>query len=251
MSNFWGVPEPIREPEFEITNGSNGKLGIESKGGLILYHPIFDSIVRFDVYDSDICEKYVYRLERNGKYGLIELKYFLEIEVKELLSIEYDELKQITYDYPLFIIAKNDKKYGLYSQVSEWILPLEHDNMTVVSYKDDWSEFIGRREYLLFQKDGKYGMAFTPYFFTRKTCAEFEEILPPIDEFGVRVKKDGVWGYLDKDREFTPNLTEVPQKWETLCDVHITGDARILHEVNRGKKQIKSEIDIPSIDIDF
>jgi hypothetical protein len=77
MSNFWVVPEPIREPEFEIIIGSNGKQGIETKGGLILYHPIFDSIVRFDVDGNEVYEDYVYRLERNGKYGLIELEKIL------------------------------------------------------------------------------------------------------------------------------------------------------------------------------
>lgn len=248
MSNFWGVPEPIREPEFEITNGSNGKQGIETKGGLILYHPIFDSIVRFDVDGNEEYEDYVYRLERNGKYGLIELENSFDVKVKEYLPIEYDELKQITYNGGLFVLVKKDNKYGLYSRIFEWILPLECDNMTVVSYKDDWSEFIGRREYLLYQKKDKYGVVFIPHF--SKTDAEFEEILPPVDEYGIRVKKNSIWGHLNKQRQFTPDLSQVPMKWENLMDVHID-DTRTLHDLNRGMKKIKSEIDIPSIDIDF
>lgn len=248
MSNFWGVPEPIREPEFEITNGSNGKQGIETKGGLILYHPIFDSIVRFDVYGNEEYEDYVYRLERNGKYGLIELENSFDVKVKEYLPIEYDELKQITYNGGLFVLVKKDNKYGLYSRTFEWILPLECDNMTVVSYKDDWSEFIGRCEYLLYQKGNKYGVVFIPHF--SKTDAEFDEILPPVDEYGIRVKKSGVWGHLNKQRQFTPDLSQVPMKWENLMDVHID-DTRTLHDLNRGMKKIKSEIDIPEIDIEF
>lgn len=248
MSNFWGVPEPIREPEFEITNGSNGKLGIETKGGLILYHPIFDSIVRFDVDGNEEYEDYVYRLERNGKYGLIELENSFDVKVKEYLPIEYDELKQITYNGGLFVLVKKDNKYGLYSRTFEWILPLECDNMTVVSYKDDWSEFIGRREYLLYQKKDKYGVVFIPHF--SKTDAEFEEILPPVDEYGIRVKKNGIWGHLNKQRQFTPDLSQVPMKWENLMDIHID-DTRTLHDLNRGMKKIKSEIDIPEIDIEF
>ena len=248
MSNFWGVPEPIREPEFEITNGSNGKQGIETKGGLILYHPIFDSIVRFDVDGNEEYEDYVYRLERNGKYGLIELENSFDVKVKEYLSIEYDELKQITYNGGLFVLVKKNNKYGLYSRTFEWILPLECDNMTVVSYKDDWSEFIGRREYLLYQKKDKYGVVFIPHF--SKTDAEFEEILPPVDEYGIRVKKNGIWGHLNKQRQFTPDLSQVPMEWEKLSDVHLD-DTRTLHELNRGMKKIKSEIDIPEIDIEF
>ena len=248
MSNFWGVPEPIREPEFEITNGSNGKQGIETKGGLILYHPIFDSIVRFDVDGNEEYEDYVYRLERNGKYGLIELENSFDVKVKEYLSIEYDELKQITYNGGLFVLVKKNNKYGLYSRTFEWILPLECDNMTVVSYKDDWSEFIGRREYLLYQKKDKYGVVFIPHF--SKTDAEFEEILPPVDEYGIRVKKNGIWGHLNKQRQFTPDLSQVPMKWENLMDIHID-DTRTLHDLNRGMKKIKSEIDIPEIDIEF
>lgn len=248
MSNFWGVPEPIREPEFEITNGSNGKQGIETKGGLILYHPIFDSIVRFDVDGNEEYEDYVYRLERNGKYGLIELENSFDVKVKEYLPIEYDELKQITYNGGLFVLVKKDNKYGLYSRTFEWILPLECDNMTVVSYKDDWSEFIGRREYLLYQKKDKYGVVFIPHF--SKTDAEFEEILTPVDEYGIRVKKNGIWGHLNKQRQFTPDLSQVPMKWENLMDIHID-DTRTLHDLNRGMKKIKSEIDIPEIDIEF
>ena len=248
MSNFWGVPEPIREPEFEITNGSNGKQGIETKGGLILYHPIFDSIVRFDVDGNEEYEDYVYRLERNGKYGLIELENSFDVKVKEYLPIEYDELKQITYNGGLFVLVKKDNKYGLYSRTFEWILPLECDNMTVISYIDDWSEFIGRREYLLYQKREKYGVVFIPHF--SKTDAEYEEILPPMDEYGIRVKKNGIWGHLNKQRQFTPDLSQVPMKWENLMDIHID-DTRTLHELNRGMKKIKSEIDIPEIDIEF
>ena len=248
MSNIWGLPMPEREPEFEIIKGSNGKQGIETKGGLILYHPIFDSIVRFDVDGNEEYEDYVYRLERNGKYGLIELENSFDVKVKEYLPIEYDELKQITYNGGLFVLVKKDNKYGLYSRTFEWILPLECDNMTVVSYKDDWSEFIRRCEYLLYQKGNKYGVVFIPYF--SKTDAEFEEILPPVDEYGIRVKKNSIWGHLNKQRQFTPDLSQVPMKWENLMDVHID-DTRTLHDLNRGMKKIKSEIDIPEIDIEF
>ena len=248
MSNIWGLPEPEREPEFEITKGSNGKQGIESKGGLILYHPVFDSIVRFDVDIDEVYEDYVYRLERNGKYGLVQLRNFIGVETKEYLPIEYDELKQITYNGGLFVLVMKDNKYGLYSRTFEWILPLECDNMTVVYYKDDWSEFIGRREYLLYQKKDKYGVVFIPHF--SKTDAEFEEILPPVDEYGIRVKKNGIWGHLNKQRQFTPDLSQVPMKWENLMDIHID-DTRTLHDLNRGMKKIKSEIDIPEINIEF
>ena len=120
--------------------------------------------------------------------------------------------------------------------------------MSVVFYKDDWSKYVGGREYLLYQKGDKYGVVFIPRFF--RTDAEFEEILPPMDEYGIRVKKDGVWGHLNKQRQFTPDLSQVPMEWEQLSDVRID-DTRTLHELNRGMKKIKSEIDIPEIDLEF
>ena len=170
------------------------------------------------------------------------------IETKEYLPIEYDELKQITYNRALFVIARKGNKYGLYSRVFNWILPLEYDNMSVVFYKDDWSKYVGGREYLLYQKGDKYGVVFIPRFF--RTDAEFEEILPPVDEYGIRVKKNGIWGHLNKQRQFTPDLSQVPMEWENLMDVHLD-DTRTLHELNRGMKKIKSEIDIPEIDLEF
>ena len=248
MSNFWGVPIPEHEPEFEIIIGSNGKQGIETKGGLILYHPIFDSIVRFDVYISEEYEDYVYRLERNGKYGLIELENSFDVKVKEYLPIEYDELIQITDNGGLFVIVIKNNKYGLYSRIFKWILPLEYDKMTVVSYIDNWSKYDGRKEYLLYQKGDKYGVVFIPHF--HKTDAEFEEILSPVDEYGIRVKKNGIWGHLNNHRQFTADLSEIPMKWENLSDVHID-DTRTLHDLNRGMKMIKSEINIPEINIEF
>ena len=39
-------------------------------------------------------------------------------------------------------------------------------------------------------------------------------------------------------------------KWENLMDIHID-DTRTLHDLNRGMKKIKSEIDIPEINIEF
>ena len=250
MSNIWVLPMPKREPEFEIIKGSNGKQGIETKGGLILYHPVFDSIVRFTVYGLEEFEEYVYRLEKNGKYGLTELEYILDAKEKQLLPIEYEELNQITHNRQLYVIARKDNKYGLYSRIFKWILPLEYDNMSVVYYIDDWSnKYEESQQYLLYQKGDKFGIVFIPYF--HKTDAEFEEVLSPIDEYGIRVKKNGRWGHLNKQRKFTLDLSQVPMAWNDLSDIYIDRDTRILHEISRGKKQIKSTIDIPKIDLDF
>ena len=41
---------------------------------------------------------------------------------------------------------------------------------------------------------------------------------------------------------FTPDLSQVPMEWEKLSDVYID-DTRTLHELNRGMKKIKSEIE--------
>lgn len=250
MFNKFSLSNKVKhEPEFDIIEDPNGKKGIESKGGLIIYHPVFDTIIRFKTFNHDFFEEYIYCLGKSGKYGLTEIKGFLEYEVKEYLPIEFDELKQITYDGGLFVIAKKGEKFGLYSRVFKWVLALEYDDMNIITFEDNWSKYQGVKEYLLYKKGDKYGVMFPPYFHMNNV--EYDEILPPIDEYGVRVKKNGINGYLNKHKQFTTDLSQVAMEWETLSDIYIDRDTRTLHEINRGKKQIKSDINIPLIQLLF
>lgn len=56
----------------------------------------------------------------------------------------------------------------------------------------------------------------------KKRDSLFDDRVPILfeeDDWGIRVKKDGKWGYLDKNNNFTTDLSEVPLKWERLDDV--------------------------------
>lgn len=228
-----------------------GKKGLETASGVVILQPEYDSIedVADYGYDEFLTDP-IYRLAKDGKFGLIEVSGFRRKEVEYILPIEYDEINKICEEDKLFI-AKKDGKYALFVRRYGWLLPLDNDNMSVIEHPN-YSEkktLCNTESYLLVQKGDKYGILFIPR--VHKVEFEFDCVLPPIDEYGIRVKKDGVWGYLDKNRNFTPNLNEVTMEWEALWDVRIDENTSVLHEVNRGKKKIKSEIDIPPIDLDI
>lgn len=235
------------EPIYEVVDASNGKKGIKRIGGDIVIQPLYDSIVEFDMgqeFDEpSIFNKYVYRFEQDSKYGLVEVN---SIKETEILPLEYDELIQVKGEDRLFVIGKKGEKYGLFLYQYGWLLSMDNDTITIVEYRE--KDSYNWHRYILIKKDNKYGVLLLPR--VHKVAFVFDEVLPPIDEFGIIAKKNGVWGHIGKDYKFTPDLSQVPMEWEQLSDVHID-DTRTLHELNRGMKKIKSEIDIPEIDLGF
>ena len=242
------IEEIKYRPIYEVMEASNGKLGIKRIGRDIVIQPLYDSIVVFDTgpefEQPSMFDKFVYRLEQNSKYGLVEVNSIKPIEI---LPLEYDELIQVKGDDRLFVIAKKGKKYGLFIYQYGWFLPVDNDTITIVEYREKNNYDMDR--YILIKKDNKYGVLLLPR--VHKVAFVFDEILPPIDEFGIRAKKNGVWGHISKDYIFTSDLYKVRMEWEDLSDIRIEESSRTLHEVNRGKKEVKSDIDIPKIEIDF
>ena len=240
--------EIIYKPIYEVMEASNGKKGIKRIGGDIVTQPLYDSIVEFDMgqeFDEpSMFNKYVYRLEQDSKYGLVEVD---SIKETEILPLEYDELIQVKGEDRLFVIGKKGEKYGLFLYQYGWFLPVDNDTITIVEYREKNS--YNWHRYILIKKDNKYGVLLLPR--VHKVAFVFDEVLPPIDEFGIIAKKKGVWGHIGKDYKFTSDLSEVRMEWEDLSDLRIEESSRTLHEVNRGKKEVKSDIDIPKIEIDL
>lgn len=238
----------IYKPIYEVMEASNGKKGIKRFDGDVVVQPLYDSIVEFDMgpelEQPSMFDTFVYRVEQNNKYGLVKVNSIKPIEI---LPLEYDELIRIKGEDRLFVIAKKDDKYGLFLYHYGWFLPIENDAITNVEYREKNS--YNWHRYILIKKDNKYGVLLLPR--VHKVSFVFDEILPPIDEFGIRAKKNGVWGHIGKDHKFTSDLSQVRMEWEDLSDIRVEESSQTLHMINRGKKEIKSEIDIPKIDIDF
>lgn len=195
---------------YEITENC-GKKGLESTSGVILLHPVYDSIENFSVNLFGREKIHNYRIERNGKFGLVQA---CNLELTYLLPIEYDELIQVKANRFLFVIGRKDDKFGLFFDEC-WYLTLKYDYITVVTYERNNAT----NQYLLIEKDGKYGALFVSDL--NDVPIEYDEILPPIDDFGLRVRKGGTWGYLDNNYRFTTDISQVPLEWDNLCDIRI------------------------------
>ena len=107
---------------YEITEHC-GKKGLESTSGVILLHPMYDSIENFRAYFPAGQEMYNYRIERKGKFGLVQA---CNLVLTYLLPIEYDELIQVKTDYFLFVIVRKDGKFGLLFNEC-WFFNLKYD----------------------------------------------------------------------------------------------------------------------------
>jgi len=147
---------------------------------------------------------------QNGTYGIWDWHVRLEPV--------YDSIRKIR-DSSEWLVCK-EGKYGVVGIDSRCApLPCEYDEITLVCYEQEGfinSSFTPSAYYLLRQGD-KFGL-WTAHGHSMKSPlflpVVYDEILPPTDDWGLRLIKDGVCGYLDKECNFTPNLFEVPLWWE-------------------------------------
>lgn len=171
----------------------SGKKGIKMGNGERIVPSIYDSIKELDMPTVQ------YSIEMGGKYGVLEIDFNGNVRTK--LEIEYDLFQRLKYG-EYYLVRKNNK-YGIWH--NELCLPCEYDEIRLFENND-----------FLLYKDGKYGLWLNDI---KLLPTIYDEIAPPIDDWGIRVKKDGEWGYLDKNNNFTTDISEVPLKWENLDDV--------------------------------
>lgn len=184
----------------------NGRKGLKMSDGEIVIPTIYDTIEQLRSFSTS---SYLYKVAKDGKYGMIDVEYD---KVVTRLEVEYDSFQWLPNDD---LLLCKDGKYGVW----DWhiYVPCEYDEITFVEYEKKQS--IGENyhdNYLLLRKGNKYGLWSID---TKLLPTIYDEIAPPIDDWGIRVKKDGKWGYLDKNDNFTTDLSEVPLKWENLDDV--------------------------------
>lgn len=171
----------------------DGKKGIKMGNGERIVPSIYDSIKELDMPTVQ------YSIEMGGKYGVLEIDFNGNVRTK--LEIEYDLFQYLKYG-EYYLVRKNSK-YGVWH--NDLCLPCEYDEIRLFENND-----------FLLYKDGKYGLWLND---TKLLPTIYDEIAPPIDDWGIRVKKDGVWGYLNKNNDFTTDISEVPLKWENLDDI--------------------------------
>lgn len=186
----------------------SGKKGIKMGNGERIVPSIYDTIKELDM------PTFQYSVELEGKFGVLEIDFNGNVATK--LEIEYDLFQYIKYG-EYYSVRKNNK-YGIWH--NDLCLPCEYDEITFIEYEK--KQILGELEwdyhdnYLLLRKGNKYGLWSID---TKLLPTIYDEIAPPIDDWGIRVKKDGVWGYLNKNNDFTTDISEVPLKWENLDDI--------------------------------
>ena len=171
----------------------DGKKGIKMGNGERIVPSIYDSIKELDMPTVQ------YSVELDGRYGVLEIDFNGNVRTK--LELEYDLFQRLKYG-EYYLVCKNNK-YGIWH--NDLCLSCEYDEIRLFENND-----------FLLYKDGKYGLWLNDI---KLLPTIYDEIAPPIDDWGIRVKKDGEWGYLDKNYNFTTDISEVPLKWENLDDV--------------------------------
>ena len=218
----------------------NGKMGVKMGDGTRVITPIYNTIKELDMPTAQ------YMVALDGKYGVLEVNYNGEITTK--LEIEYDLFQLLKYGEH-YLVRKNNK-YGIWH--NHLFLPCEYDEIRVIGNNDflickngkygvyDWHicvpceydeikyieyelkkkfcelEYTSCENYMLLRQGDKYGLWSKE---TQLLPTIYDEVVPPTDEWGIKVKKDGVWGYFDKEHNFTTDLSKVPLEWENLNNV--------------------------------
>jgi hypothetical protein len=181
--------------EVEVVEGENifdkkviYKNELTNKVGLRLYITMTDLIPpKYDELYHILDNEYAYRL--NDKYGFV----LADGKGTELCPPIYDEIKKTECcDY--IALVRTGEKWGVMNFYDDEI-PTQPEYDEIIEGEHNWSFK------LLQKKDNKVGVQMDDIF------------IPPVydgffvpEVFGwIRVCKDGEWGYLDVDNEFTPD----------------------------------------------
>ena len=196
------------EDEIPTIFEENGKKGIKMGNGERIVPSIYDSIKELNMPTLQ------YSVELEGKFGVLEIDFNGNITTK--LGIDYDLFQYLKYG-EYYLVRKNSK-YGIWH--NDLCLPCEYDEINYIEYelkkKFCELEYTSCENYMLLRQGDKYGLWSKE---TQLLPTIYDEIVPPTDEWGIKVKKGGVWGYFDKGLNFTTDLSKVPLEWENLNNV--------------------------------
>lgn len=134
-------------------------------------------------------EKNVYKVNKNGKFGLIGEKG------KELLACNYDSISSLEGVKNCFIISK-DNKVGLCNNYGNVILNVEFKSIKALGEENN-------KEFIVENEENKFGVISAD----KSTVLEpiYEEINQIQDKKLYVVKENGVWSIINKDKSI--NIT--------------------------------------------
>ena len=183
--------------EVEVVEGDNifdkmviYKNELTNKVGLRLYITMMDLIPpKYDELYYILGNVFVYRL--NDKYGFVQS----DGKGTELCPPIYDEIKK-TECSDFVALVRIGEKWGVVNFYDE--IPTNPEYDEIIEGEHDWCLK------LLLKKGDKVGVQMNEIFIPPVYDGFF---VPEI--FGwIRVCKDGEWGYLDVNNEFTPNVSK-------------------------------------------
>jgi len=187
-SDIWCEAEEYQPMEdFIHTVQENGKEGVKNDFfNHWIVPPIFDKIV------DDTNANLNYIVMDNGKYGIIQS----DGKGTLVCPCIYDQIESLSDFGDLVKITMNGK-YGLIELYGG-----DFAKVKVEPIYDDIQETDGG--YVILKKNGKCGLF--KYGYVLPT--EYERIFIPTVMGWIKVMKNGVWGYVDTNNEFTEDMNK-------------------------------------------
>ena len=187
-SDIWCEAEEYQPmKDFIHTVQENGKEGVRNDFfNHWIVPPIFDKIV------DDTNANLNYIVMDNGKYGIIQS----DGKGTLVCPCIYDQIESLSDFGDLVKITVNGK-YGLIELYGG-----DFAKVKVEPIYDDIQETDGG--YVILKKNGKCGLF--KYGYVLPT--EYERIFIPTVMGWIKVMKNGVWGYVDTNNEFTEDMNK-------------------------------------------
>ena len=148
-----------------------------------------ESIENFDSKQNLWYEKNLLRVQKNGKYGLIDL------DGKTVLNVEYDSILALKSVEENLKISKNGK-YGIVNNQGQIIVPIEYSDVQVL--KEGYSN-----EYKIIDENGKQGIISTSG--TIIVNPQYDEIKYINSNEIYSAKIDNKWNLINKKGEVLNN----------------------------------------------
>lgn len=187
-SDIWCEAEEYQPmKDFIHTVQENGKEGVRNDFfNHWIVPPIFDKIV------DDTNANLNYIVMDNGKYGIIQS----DGKGTLVCPCIYDQIESLSDFGDLVKITVNGK-YGLIELYGG-----DFAKVKVEPIYDDIQETDGG--YVILKKNGKCGL----FKYGHVLPTEYERIFIPTVMGWIKVMKNGVWGYVDTNNEFTEDMNK-------------------------------------------